>query len=172
MKRKFNSEAKNGQDGGVSDRMPDRKSQNGETMTVEELRAMWSSGSPNGNRKVRNATRIERDGVVFASKIERFMYDLLTLHGIGFEFQKRYVLQEGFRYNGETVRPITYTTDFWLPDHDMVIDTKGHKTQQGTLRIKLLKRQFAEAGMTTRIELPRNPDECSALVGRLIDEKR
>ena len=99
------------------------------------------------------------------------MYDLLTLHGIGFEFQKRYVLQEGFRYNGETVRPITYTTDFWLPDHDMVIDTKGHKTQQGTLRIKLLKRQFAEAGMTTRIELPRNPDECSALVGRLIDEK-
>lgn len=141
-------------------------------MTVEELRTLWQRETPKGNRKIRNATQNERDGVVFASRLERFMYDLLTLHGIGFEFQKRYVLQEGFRYNGQAVRPVTYTADFWLPDHDMLIDTKGHKTQQGVLRIKMLKRQFSDAGITTRIELPRDRNECSALVGCLIDEKR
>lgn len=139
-------------------------------MTVDELKALWQGDATKGNRKVRNATPNERYGVVFASKVERFMYDLLTMHGIDFEFQKRYVLQEGFRYNGEAIRPVTYTTDFWLPEHDTVIDTKGYKTQQGVLRIKLLKRRFADAGLTTRIELPRNADECSALVGRLITE--
>lgn len=147
------------------------KRANSEIMTVDELKALWQRDESKGNRKVKNATRNERDGVVFASRLERFMYDLLKMHGIGFEFQKRYVLQEGFRYNGEAVRPVTYTTDFWLPDHNMVIDTKGHKTQQGVLRIKMLKRRFADAGITTRIELPRNADECNALVGRIINEK-
>ena len=81
-------------------------------MTVEELRAMWQGGEPKGNRKIRNATRNERDGVAFASKLERYLYDLLTLHGIGFEFQKRYLLQEGFRYCDRAIRPVTYTADF------------------------------------------------------------
>lgn len=139
-------------------------------MTVDELKALWQGDATKGNRKARNATPNERYRVVFASKVERFMYDLLTMHGIDFEFQKRYVLQEGFRYNGEAIRPVTYTTDFWLPGHDTVIDTKGYKTQQGVLRIKLLKRRFADEGLTTRIELPRDKDECSALVGRLITE--
>lgn len=72
---------------------------------------------------------------------------------------------------GENVRAITYTLDFYLPDYDMAIDTKGMATQQGKLRIKMLKRLFADLGRTTTIELPRTKDECAALVARLTSNR-
>lgn len=99
------------------------------------------------------------------------MHDLLKMHKIPFEFQKRYVLQEGFKYNGESVRPITYTADFWLPTFDMLIDTKGYRTQQGDLRIKMLKHLFANNGINTRIALPQDNDEIAALVRQLLEKR-
>lgn len=125
-----------------------------------------------GNAKVRNARKTERDGVKFDSALEKYMYDLLTIHGIEFEFQRRYVLQEAFKYNDETIRAITYTVDFELPANDMVIDTKGFRTQQGVMRIKMLKRKFANTGRTTRIALPSTRDECAALVRQLLEERK
>lgn len=53
----------------------------------------------------------------------------------------------------------------------MAIDTKGMATQQGKLRIKMLKRLFADLGRTTTIELPRTKDECAALVARLTSNR-
>lgn len=148
-------------------------------MTAAEFRQMIAgskaptpTSQPTGNRKVKNATKSECDGVVFDSRLERHMHDALTAHGIVFEFQKKYTLQESFRYNGETVRAITYTVDFYLPDHDIAVDTKGISTQQGQLRIKMLKRLFADLGRSTAIELPRTPAECNALTARLLNEKR
>lgn len=131
-------------------------------MTVAEFRAYMSgkpmpgkADTPVVNRKVQNAQKCERDGVAFASRIERYMYDLLTMHKIPFEFQKQYILQPGFDYHTPTgterIRPITYTVDFYIPDADMIIDTKGIITQQGALRIKLLKKRFADLGMRPRI---------------------
>ena len=147
-------------------------------MTAEEFRRKMRTGArpveapvPSENRKVRNAVKTEADGVVFDSRLERYMHDLLKSHGIGFMFQKRYTLQEPFTYNGETIRAITYTLDFYLPDYDMAIDTKGVATQQGKLRIKMLKRLFADLGRTTTIELPRTKDECAALVARLTENR-
>lgn len=147
------------------------------TMTAAEYRAMQRQNgaghgiAPLGNRKVRNATATERDGVVFDSRLEQHMHNLLTRHGIGFLFQKKYTVQEGFKYNGESIRPITYTVDFYLPDYDIAIDTKGVPTQQGQLRIKMLKRLFADLGRTTTIEIPQIPDECDALVARIISDR-
>ena len=69
------------------------------------------------------------------------------------------------------VRAITYTVDFYLPDYDVAIDTKGWATQQGQLRIKMLKKLFADLGRTTRIELPRTPEECDALVASLVGNR-
>lgn len=146
-------------------------------MTAAEFRALLrgekSPGnvSPAVNRKVRNAQATEQNGVKFDSRLERHMHGLLTLHGIVFEFQKKYTLLESFKYNGETIRAITYTVDFYLPNYDLAIDTKGLTTQQGQLRIKMLKRLFADLGRTTTIELPSNRDECTALICKLIDTK-
>ena len=140
-----------------------RSTNNTDTMTASEFRRLISGDLPRnsittpiGNRKVLNATKTEENGVLFDSRLERYMHDLLKSHGIGFLFQKRYTLQEPFTYNGENVRAITYTLDFY---------------QQGKLRIKMLKRLFADLGRTTTIELPRTKDECAALVARLTSNR-
>ena len=64
-------------------------------MTAEEVRRKMRTGArpveapvPSENRKVRNAVKTEADGVVFDSRLERYMHDLLKSHGIGFMFQK------------------------------------------------------------------------------------
>ena len=64
-------------------------------MTAEEFRRKMRTGArpveapvPSENRKVRNAVKTEADGVVFDSRLERYMHDLLKSHGIGFMFQK------------------------------------------------------------------------------------
>lgn len=147
-------------------------------MTAAEFQALLHGGkvpvngiAPTGNRKVRNAAKTEQDGIVFDSRLECHMHNLLTTHGIGFLFQKRYTLQEPFEYNGEHIRAITYTLDFYLPDYDLAIDTKGIATQQGQLRIKMLKRLFADLGRTTTIELPKTKAECDTLVARIIENR-
>ena len=52
----------------------------------------------------------------------------------------------------------------------MAIDTKGWATQQGQLRIKMLKKLYADLGRRTRVEVPRTQAECDALVVRLTSE--
>lgn len=136
-------------------------------MTVDEFKSFRHAVAPPGNRKIRNARKIERDGVKFDSRLEMYMYDLLTMAGIRFEFQKRYCVQEGFRYRGAAIRPVTYTVDFFLPEHDTVIDTKGYRTQQGDLRIKMLKRLFIGRGISPRVALPKNQGECRELLAEI-----
>lgn len=121
------------------------------------------------NKKVKGAKTIERDGIVFDSRLEYFMYNLLTMHRIDFIRQPKYILQDKFRYRGEAVRAITYTADYEIPAADMIIDTKGLLTQQGAVRIKMLKNTLKLSGREPRIELPQNQRECEALIAEIID---
>lgn len=139
-----------------------------QTITTAEYRQLITEHRRRGNRKVINALKCERDGVKFASRLERDMYGLLEMLHIPFEFQKKYIVQEGFRYNDDAVRPITFTVDFYLPEHDKIIDTKGVHTQQGDMRIKMLKKRFADAGIYTEILLPATLAECQRIVYGLI----
>lgn len=111
--------------------------------------------------------KIEIDGIKFDSRLEGFMYSQLRDAGIRFELQKKYELQSKFKYNSESIRAITYTVDFYLPDYDICIDTKGIATQQGLMRIKMLKRYFYDHRLNTKILLPKNQNECITLVGEL-----
>ena len=54
-------------------------------MTVDEFKSFRHAVTPPGNQKIRNARKIERDGVKFDSRLEMYMYDLLTMAGIRFE---------------------------------------------------------------------------------------
>ncbi|MDL2230332.1 DUF1064 domain-containing protein [Alistipes sp. OttesenSCG-928-L06] len=142
-------------------------------MTSAEFR-QWMADKVNGvtdtgNRKIKGAKKVERDGIEFDSGLESHMHALLTMHKIQFEFQKTYELQPGFRYNGEAVRPITYTVDFELSQFDLIVDTKGHQTQQGNMRVKMLKKKLSDIGRTPRIALPQTKDECAALITELLD---
>ena len=49
-------------------------------MTVDEFKSFRHTVAPPGNRKIMNARKIERDGVKFDSRLEMYMYDLLTMY--------------------------------------------------------------------------------------------
>ena len=171
--------------------MKPKATNNTDTMTAEEFRRMIRTGMtaeefrrkmrtrarpveapvPSENRKVRNAVKTEADGVVFDSRLERYMHDLLKSHGIGFMFQKRYTPTRAVHLQRRDHSGDHLHAGLYLPDYDMAIDTKGVATQQGKLRIKMLKRLFADLGRTTTIELPRTKDECAALVARLTENR-
>lgn len=130
------------------------------------------------NAKIKNATKsVNDDGVKFDSKLERYFYDLLKGAGIDFEFQKKYILQEKFKYGTETVRQITLTIDMWIESKNMIIDTKGLSTQQSVIKYKILKRKLfeaKEAGLSFElptIEVPQNKKECDLLLNRILYDK-
>jgi protein associated with RNAse G/E len=99
------------------------------------MKTSQSKTSKYGNKK------IELDGVKFDSKLELFCYQQLKSLGIEFEFQRGILLQEGFRFRGKAIRPITMIVDFVI-HHDgqkIYIDTKGFATETSKLKYKMLK---------------------------------
>jgi hypothetical protein len=93
-----------------------------------------------GNKK------LEVDGVKFDSKLELFCHDLLTKMKFEFEFQKKIILIDGFRYNKKAIRPITLTVDFVVKhnDIDYYIDIKGFATDVSKIKYKMLRYQLKD----------------------------
>ena len=85
------------------------------------------------------------DGYVFDSKLEAKRFtDLKTMLKIGnisnLTLQKKFVLQDGFIYNGKAERAITYVCDFYYKDkqgNEIVEDAKGFKTDVYKIKRKL-----------------------------------
>lgn len=93
-----------------------------------------------GKMRVRNAQKaLAKDGTRCDSKLEAFGYDTFKDTGLRFEYQKKYVLQEKIKYRDKTILPITLTVDFWFPDLNVIVDTKGFQTEVNVLRWKMLK---------------------------------
>lgn len=72
--------------------------------------------------------------IKFASNIEKKYYDTVIVPGfksgaiLDYDLQRKYVLQEKFRHNGEAIRAIEYLADYWVKyadGHEEVRDTKG-----------------------------------------------
>lgn len=93
-----------------------------------------------GNKK------LEVNGVKFDSKLELFCHDLLTKMNFDFEFQKKIILIDGFRYNKKAIRPITLTVDFVVKhnDIDYYIDIKGFATDVSKIKYKMLRYQLKD----------------------------
>jgi hypothetical protein len=93
-----------------------------------------------GNKK------LEVDGVKFDSKLELFCHDLLTKMNFEFEFQKKIILIDGFRYNKKAIRPITLTVDFVVKHNniDYYIDIKGFATDVSKIKYKMLRYQLKD----------------------------
>lgn len=124
------------------------------------------------NQKVKNATKIEVDGVKFDSKLEKYMYDLLKGAQIDFEFQKVFVLQPKFKYRTENVRAIFKVVDFYLESRSIIIDTKGFSNDVSPMKHKMLK--FAlmnDYVIQPDIIMPKDKQECNLLLNRLLYDK-
>lgn len=122
---------------------------------------------PVANKKIKNATKCELDGIKFDSRLEMYCYGQLKLHNIPFELKPKYILQDKFRYNREAVRQITYTSDFLIINKGVIVDTKGFKTNEFNLKLKILKHNLYKAGFCYEIALPKNQKEVNALINKI-----
>lgn len=91
------------------------------------------------------------DGIIFDSQLEMKYYrDVLcpkVANGeiVKYELQKPYELQPKFKYEGKTVRAITYVADFFIvykDGHEEVIDTKGCPDSVAILKKKMFNFKY------------------------------
>lgn len=100
-----------------------------------------------------NAQKTEVDGYIFASKKEAARYgELKLLEKEGYiydlELQPKFVLQEKFRdVEGKMHRAIVYIADFRYKNEagtEIVVDTKGYKTDVFRIKEKLFLYKYPE----------------------------
>ena len=91
------------------------------------------------------------DGIAFDSKLEGNRYCELKLLERAkqikdLKLQPRFLLQEGFKKNGKTYRPIYYIADFmYLQDGKIIIeDSKGLETEIFKLKRKLFEYKYPD----------------------------
>lgn len=123
---------------------------------------MFNRGMP--KRQKTNNSKITEHGITFDSKLENYLYNLFKEHQIDFEFQKEFILQDGFKYRYESILPIKIRIDFFLPQHNLVVDTKGFQLADGKLKYKMLKMMFHALGTEYRIEMPSSQKKCRELI--------
>ena len=124
-----------------------------------------------GNKKVRNATPMEVDGVKFKSKLELFTYRKLKDAGIICEYEATtYTLVPSFEYNGEKVRPMTYTPDF-VNEGEFVLEVKGFSNDAFPLRWKLFKHKLFKECIVYDLYLPRNQREVLQVIQLILDRR-
>ena len=99
-----------------------------------------------------NAVKCTIDDMLFDSTMEARYYCELVCQRhekkiLDFIVKPTYELQEKFKKNGKTVRPITYTPDYEIIDLDenhTAIDVKGRKTDSFILKQKMFDYKFQE----------------------------
>ena len=98
-----------------------------------------------------NAKKTAVDGITFDSRKEATRYrELKALERVGkidrLELQPRFVLMDGFRYEGKAIRKIEYVADFLYRDLStcelIVEDVKGVKTDVYKLKKKLFLKRY------------------------------
>lgn len=102
-----------------------------------------------------NAKKVEIDGIKFDSKAEGDYYlhlkqQVAERKILGFERQKRMLLQEGFSVEGVKgkIRPIFYVVDFIITENDgtlTYVDVKGMETDVFKLKKKLFMKRYNTA---------------------------
>lgn len=111
-----------------------------------------------GNKKVRNATPMEANGIKYRSKLELYMSNRLTEANIDFEYETtKFILQDKFEFPNDSyesykskgvkyyglvtpkIRPITYLPDFINHKERWIIEVKGFANDAFPLKWKMFK---------------------------------
>lgn len=65
------------------------------------------------NKKVKNATPVQIDGILFKSKLEGYVYSRLKEEKLKAEYEPiKFELIPSFQFQDKKIRPMTYTPDF------------------------------------------------------------
>lgn len=143
------------------------------------------------NKKIKNATKLEINGIRFKSNLEAYCYkQLLDANINDFQYeQTKFVLQEPFTFSNSSIelyertvdgkkvrdfgevtsniRAITYTPDFVMirPDKTgYIIETKGFRTDQFTLKWKMFKKYLEDNGYKLSLYAPNNQNNVNRCI--------
>ena len=97
---------------------------------------------PESKGRVKNATKVDKYGLHFRSKLECYTYEAFMKAGIQVEYEpKHFTLLDKFEFNKEKIRAITYLPDFIgnYKNNKFVVECKGMITESFPLRWKLFK---------------------------------
>lgn len=119
------------------------------------------------NRKIRNATKVEFDWIKFDSKLELYCYKALKEAKIPFELKKKFVSVEKFKYMWESIREISHYPDFFLYEHNIILDTKGFKNDIYPIKNKILKKYFHDNWLEYKMTTPKNQKEVNEFINNL-----
>lgn len=119
------------------------------------------------NKKVLNATKCEEDGIKFDSRLERFMYIQLKDNNIQFEIKNVVELIPKFRFDETNIRAMSIIPDFYLPNLNTYVDTKGFATPQSLLKYKLFKYTLSKTNPTAKVVILKNQKEVLAYINEL-----
>ena len=92
--------------------------------------------------RVKNATKVNKYGIEFRSKLECYTYEAFMNAGIPVEYEpKHFTVLDKFEYLQEKIRAITYLPDFIgsYKNNKFVVECKGMITESFPLRWKLFK---------------------------------
>jgi hypothetical protein len=101
-----------------------------------------------GQQKIRNATKVEVDGIKFDSKLEAYFYEIIHPLDITLKIHEcKFTILPQFTDNstGKSYKAMTYTPDFVVTVEDIdsysmyIIECKGFPSDQWKLREKLFR---------------------------------
>jgi len=122
--------------------------------------------------KVKNVSKVIDDGIKFDSKLEHYAYVRMKEEGVVFEIKPEYNLIESFRYCGELVRPMRFTPDYLLTEHNIILETKGFPNESFPLRLKLFKYKMHKDGTEIKFVICKTKKEVDEFLSTLSDGKK
>jgi hypothetical protein len=117
---------------------------------------------------IKNVTKVVDDGITFDSKLEHYAYVQMKKRGITFNIKPEYILIDSFRYCGELVRQMKFTPDYLLPDHNVILETKGFPNDAFPLRLKFFKYKMHKQGTEIEFVVCKTMKEVDAFLDTLV----
>lgn len=120
--------------------------------------------------RVKNATKVDKYGLHFRSKLECYTYEAFMKAGISVEYEpKHFTLLDKFEYLGEKIRAITYLPDF-IGSHKgskFIVECKGMITESFPLRWKLFKSYLKRHRSKSKCYMVRNHKQVDDMINEI-----
>jgi hypothetical protein len=121
--------------------------------------------------KVRNATKVDKYGLHFRSKLECYTYEAFMNAGIPVKYEpKHFELLPKFEYQQEKIRAMTYLPDFI--GNGFIVECKGLMGDSFPLRWKLFKYYLKKHRSKIKCYLVRNHKQVDEMIQELLSQKK
>lgn len=121
------------------------------------------------NKKIKNATPLKFDGIQYRSKLEAYCARKLKENKINVEYEGyKFTLIPAFEYNGEKVRPCTYTPDFVNKNEKFIIEIKGFSNDVFPIKWKMFKYLLKTTNENFDLYLLKNQKEVKIAIEHIL----